>query len=278
MEDWIETGDLRLRYVVDGSGALDLLVLHTLRTQLEHSDPLVDELAATHRVHRIDLPGHGRSSKDEGLDYSANGMAHAVEATIDHIGAQRIAVVGESIGGALAWIAAARRPEQVVAVVSSNPYDSDDGAMIGGTLGRMVTPLAKRSKLIAQSDIPPVLRRVLAGGFADPGELDDDYVKLLARVASEEEGFGRAQREVLRASSSWAAIAEEEYGSVPGDLIATLVYGEEDWAVVPHRRANAERLPPITEAEEMAATGHFAFRENPAAVLAAIDATLTRLG
>ena len=150
--------------------------------------------------------------------------------------------------------------------------------MIGGTLGRMVTPLAKRSKMIAQSDIPAVLRRVLAGGFADPSKLDDDYVKLLARVASEEDGFGRAQREVLRASSSWAALAEAEYGSVPADLAATLVYGEKDWATVPHRRANAERLPPIAEAREMAGTGHFAFRENPAAVLAAIDATLSRLG
>ena len=74
--------------------------------------------------------------------------------------------------------------------------------MIGGPLGRFVTPMAKRSALIAKSDIAAVLKRVMGGGFADSSRPSADYIELLARVAGEEEGFGKAQRDVLRASSS----------------------------------------------------------------------------
>ena len=273
--DFVETGGWRLRHVVAGEGP-DVLVLHTLRTQLEHADRIVDELTAHARVHRIDLPGHGRSSKPADGNYSAPAMADAVVGTIDVLGLDPVVVAGESIGGTLALLAGARIPERIAAVVASNPYDSDEGPMIGGPLGGIVTWAAKRSALVAASDRALILGTVMKGGVAKGHRLPADYIELLARTAREENGFGRAQRAVLRASSSWARTAAVEYGNIPPELPTALIYGDQDWASVPHRALNADRIPSVDRYQTMTDTGHFAFMDNPSGVLEHTLPLLTR--
>ena len=55
---------LTLRYVATGEGP-SLLLLHTLRTQLDMFQRTVHALAQTFRVYAVDLPGHGYSDIPE---------------------------------------------------------------------------------------------------------------------------------------------------------------------------------------------------------------------
>jgi hypothetical protein len=48
---------IRLRYIEAGSGPT-LLLLHTMRTQLDLFQRVISALAARHRVIALDLPGH----------------------------------------------------------------------------------------------------------------------------------------------------------------------------------------------------------------------------
>lgn len=276
--DLIDVGDWRLRHVEAGEGPDDVLMLHTLRTQLEHSRQLVPRLSSLARVHCLDLPGHGRSSKPVDGDYSASAMADAVVGAIDVLGLANVTVVGESIGGALALLAGARIPDRIAAVVASNPYDSDEGSMIGGPLGAIVTWAAKRSALVAASDRAFILGPVLRGGVAKGHRLPTDYVELLARTAREEEGFGKAQKAVLRASGTWAETSAAEYRNIPADLPTVLIYGEQDWASDQHRAANVERIPSVKRAHVLPGTGHFAFMDNPEGVLEVVTRVLTPPG
>src|SRR5262249_28336637 len=50
-----------LRYVSTGTGP-PLVLLHTIRTQLDYFRPITPALAARYRVYVVDLPGHGQSS------------------------------------------------------------------------------------------------------------------------------------------------------------------------------------------------------------------------
>src|SRR5262245_23899939 len=62
----VEVGDgdggrsFRLRYIVAGQGPT-LVLLHTLRTQLDLFETVVPRLAQTFTVYALDLPGHGFS-------------------------------------------------------------------------------------------------------------------------------------------------------------------------------------------------------------------------
>jgi pimeloyl-ACP methyl ester carboxylesterase len=65
--------------------------------------------------------GFGRSSvPGRGFDWTLDGLADDVAAVARAAGAERFHVVGESLGGTVALLLAARRPDAVLSVVASN--------------------------------------------------------------------------------------------------------------------------------------------------------------
>jgi len=66
-----------------------------------------------------DLRGHGSTQTLDG-DYSAQAMANDVLSLLDHLGIGKAALAGYSMGGAVATLAAAMRPERLWALVISN--------------------------------------------------------------------------------------------------------------------------------------------------------------
>ncbi|MYY12297.1 alpha/beta fold hydrolase [Streptomyces sp. SID4919] len=72
-------------------------------------------LAVRHRVLAPDLPGHGRSEWSGGYTYEA--MRDDVGALLDALGIGRTAVIGHSLGGAVAYLLAQRGPGRVSRLV-----------------------------------------------------------------------------------------------------------------------------------------------------------------
>src|SRR5215471_15819763 len=73
----VAVGGARLRYIMAGDGP-PLLLLHTLRTQLDLFEQVVPELAHSFTVYALDYPGHGYSAIPRGR-YDAAFFAYAVE-------------------------------------------------------------------------------------------------------------------------------------------------------------------------------------------------------
>src|SRR5262252_176715 len=57
---YADVDGVRIRYIRSGAGP-DLVLLHTLRTQLDLFEKVVPELARHFTVHALDYPGHGFS-------------------------------------------------------------------------------------------------------------------------------------------------------------------------------------------------------------------------
>jgi pimeloyl-ACP methyl ester carboxylesterase len=92
-----------LAYDQQGEGPL-LVLVHGI-TENRHSwDPIVAEVAANHRVLRVDLRGHGESPKADSYDISE--LAADVEALVD----EPPLLVGHSLGGTVVTAYAARFP------------------------------------------------------------------------------------------------------------------------------------------------------------------------
>ncbi|UOW01535.1 alpha/beta fold hydrolase [Agrococcus sp. SCSIO52902] len=116
-------------------------------------------LADRHRVTLVDMPNHGRSPWTERVDYAE--MADAVAATID----EPAALVGHSMGGKAAMLAALRHPERVerLCVVDVSPvsYRSSDEfrGFMDAMLGMDLAAIASR----------PDADAALAPAVPDPG-------------------------------------------------------------------------------------------------------------
>jgi 2-hydroxy-6-oxonona-2,4-dienedioate hydrolase len=73
--------------------------------------------AAGHRVVAVDFPGHGYATKGTSVNHSTPAYARFVIELLDHLGLQRPALVGTSLGGHVAAAIAAEQPEAVSALV-----------------------------------------------------------------------------------------------------------------------------------------------------------------
>ncbi|MDQ2767150.1 MAG: alpha/beta hydrolase, partial [Gemmatimonadota bacterium] len=115
----------RIRYVVTGSGPA-LVMLHTLRTQLDMFQKVIPELATRFRIYALDYPGHGHSDAPN-ADYAAEFFVATVAGFLDRLNIQDAVLAGESIGATIALLLAARRNARIRGVVAVNPYDYDRG-------------------------------------------------------------------------------------------------------------------------------------------------------
>src|SRR5437762_682574 len=60
--EYAKLGDgTRLRYLKAGSGPADLILLHTVRTQLDHFQLVIPKIAHAFSIYAIDMPGMGWS-------------------------------------------------------------------------------------------------------------------------------------------------------------------------------------------------------------------------
>jgi len=112
----IEVAGRRLRYLEFGQGdGAPVLLVHGFGADLNTWMFTQPALAATRRAVALDLPGHGGSVKDVGAG-NAEGLTDAVEGVREALCIERVHLVGHSMGGAIATLAALRRPERVASL------------------------------------------------------------------------------------------------------------------------------------------------------------------
>lgn len=106
----------RLRFLRRGDGPVTVLFLHgfggDLNNWLFNSEKVAE---SDRRVLALDLPGHGESSKDAGPG-DLDAFVTVVRGFLDATGADRVHLVGHSMGGAIALGLALAAPERVASL------------------------------------------------------------------------------------------------------------------------------------------------------------------
>jgi pimeloyl-ACP methyl ester carboxylesterase len=120
MTSFVDVPGGRIAYDVTGSGPL-VVLSHGIGVRREDYRFLAPKLAeAGYRVASADLRGHGESSMDW-ASTTRTDIAGDLLALTDHLGGPAV-IVGHSISGGAATIAAATRPDQVSGIVEINPF------------------------------------------------------------------------------------------------------------------------------------------------------------
>src|SRR5262252_2986655 len=96
----------RLRYLKTGSGPTPLILLHTVRTQLDHFQLVIPRLLHAFTVYAIDLPGMGWSDITPGASYTEPALRRALVEFVTRLDITDATLVGESMGATLSLTAA----------------------------------------------------------------------------------------------------------------------------------------------------------------------------
>jgi pimeloyl-ACP methyl ester carboxylesterase len=120
MTEFLDAPGGRIAYDVNGSGPL-VVLSHGIGDRRQAYRFLAPMLAqAGYRVANADLRGHGESSMGW-ASITRTDVAGDLLALIGHLGGPAV-IVGHSLSGGAATIAAATRPEQVSGIVEINPF------------------------------------------------------------------------------------------------------------------------------------------------------------
>jgi len=262
--DTLEVGGNRLRYIKTGKGPA-LVLLHTLRTQLDLFEKVVPELAQHFTVYALDYPGHGYSDIPQAR-YDAAFFTQAVEGFLERLDLRDVTLAGVSIGGSIALIVAARHNPRIARIVAINPYDYAKGRGMARSsiLGWIVTnaslvPVVGETVMRLRNFL--IMRTVLRGGVADPSSISPALMKEMYLVGNRP-GHYRAFLSLLRNAESWEE-ATESYGRT--EIPVLLVWGDQDWARAPERDHDRTLIPNV-EMTTIEGGGHFLPLDQPRAL------------
>lgn len=272
---FIDVDNIRLRYVAAGSGDPVVLV-HTLRTQLDMFQNVLPQLATRFRVYALDLPGHGYSAIPD-TEYAPPLFKAALAGFLDSLDLRDVVVAGESIGGTVALMLAASAHPRVRAVVAVNPYDYDRGrgirrgsALTNAIISTSAVPVLGGTIMRLRSR--PILHHVFADGVANPDSLPAALSAEMYAVGNRP-GHYQAFMSLARHLPEW----DDQRDSYPRiTMPVQIVYGEQDWSTAAERDT-VVRLIPGAKLTVVARAGHFLSLDAPAAFVdAVIRAMLSR--
>jgi pimeloyl-ACP methyl ester carboxylesterase len=202
-----ELGDIS--YLDVGRGPVALFV-HGVFTNALFWRHVLGSVSTQRRCIAIDLPAHGQTATTESWDLSLDGLARAVPAICDSIDVDRVDLVANDTGGAVAQIFAATNPDRLRTFTLTNCDTQDNTPPPGfapvvelarqGELAEIVKQLASNLEL-ARSDA------AFGSGYERPQELSDEVLQAYLLPLAESD---------LRATELQRCVAQIE----PGPLLA----------------------------------------------------------
>jgi 3-oxoadipate enol-lactonase len=111
--------EANLAYRVSGRGN-SIVFCHALATRQDLWERQRAALSRKFSIVSFDLRGHGESPPPGNGDYSFESQADDVAALMDHLNISRAALVGISVGGEVAQLAAARHPHRFDRLILSS--------------------------------------------------------------------------------------------------------------------------------------------------------------
>ena len=260
--DMIEVAGTRLHVRDSGAkSAPAVIFLHGFGASLHTWEPWAAELAKGLRVIRIDLPGSGLSLPDPTSDYTDRRSLQIINALMDKLGLARASLVGNSIGGRIAWTFAGTYSARVDKLVLVSP---DGFASPGFEYGRTPdVPFMARAMLVCLPK--PLLVMSLKPAYANPATMTDAlatrYHDLMLAPGS---------RDALLARMAQTVLVDPLPILKQITAPTLLVWGEQD-AMIPFANSN-DYLKAIKGAKRVSfkGVGHLPHEEAPAESVLAV--------
>ena len=239
-----------------------VILIHGFGSSLDTWEPWAKALSGKYRVIRFDLPGFGLTGPDPTGDYTDTREIKILVDLMDQLGVQRASLIGNSLGGRIAWNFAALHPDRVARLVLVSP---DGFASPGFQYGvAPKTPLMMR----ALPYVAPrgLLKANLAAAYANPKHLSEAtltrYRDMMLAPGVRPAILARMGQVILRDPAPTLAHIQTP---------TLLLWGEQDHMIPIANAADYLKDLPHATLVRLPNLGHVPFEEDPAASLVPVE-------
>ena len=257
---------VRLRVRISGpADAPVVILLHGFGGSLETWESWAVVLSKQYRVVRFDLPGFGLTGPDPSGDYTDARTVRVLAALMDALGVQKASLIGNSLGGKIAWNFAVEYPGRVEKLVLISP----DGFASPGFEYGVKPKLPAVMRLLPYTLPRFMLRMNLAVAYADPKRLSD---ATLTRYQDMMLAPGDRQAMLERMVQVMLVPPGPELAKITAPTL--ILWGERDGMIPFSNSADYVRDIPGARLVALPGLGHVPFEEDPAGSLPPVLAFL----
>jgi pimeloyl-ACP methyl ester carboxylesterase len=274
---FVEGGNgLRVHYRDEGArNGVPVVLLHGNSASLHTWEPLVQRLGGEYRVVTLTLPGHGLTGPNANHDYSATGMAEALDLVVRELKLERFVLGGNSMGGWIAWRYALANPGKVNALLLL------DAAGMPLRDGEEPPPLNLGFRLLQYSAGRFLMQRFTPRSAVERSTLETVSVKSVVTEAMVDRYW-----ELLRlpgnrkaAATRWTTDRELHVADRIGEIAVPVLvlWGAEDRLIYASAAQTFDERLPNADVVIYEGVGHLPMEEAPDRTAADIDAFLDRV-
>jgi pimeloyl-ACP methyl ester carboxylesterase len=233
-------GDVRLHYRDDGDPSKPVVMLvHGYGDSFLSWEPWIDRLSPDFRVITLDLPGHGLTRAPAGYAASPGGYAALIDAFAAQLDLPPFAIVGNSMGGGVAWNVAVHYPRRVSSLVLVAAAGWPDMTLKRPSLAFRLVQSPLGVFLLKHFETRPLTRAALRANFVRKTLVTRAFVNRWVEVQR-----APGHRDIL------LGMRPGQHGAASAAMLATIdaptliLHGEQDTVIeVESSRKFAEAIP-----------------------------------
>ena len=247
-----------------------IVLLHGMSSSLHTYEGWQMALQQHRRVISVDLPGFGLTGPSPQGDYHIDAYTRFVLRLLDTLNIKRVVLVGNALGGEIAWQTAVLAPERVTQLVLIDA-DGYPPAVLSMPLAFQMASM-RTMRWVSERILPRALVAAsVRSVFGDPSKVTDEkidrYFELNLRVGNRRALFQRMDQ----------AQFGSQAGLIPRVQAPTLViWGGRDEMISPEHAELFCRDIPRCQEITFPQLGHLPQEEDPSRTLMAVQAFLVR--
>jgi pimeloyl-ACP methyl ester carboxylesterase len=251
---YVDLSGISVHYRDQGKGT-PILLIHGTASSLHTWDAWTDELIQTNRVIRLDLPGFGLTGPNPKGDYTLNSYVDIVNQLLDQLKIDSVILVGNSLGGNIAWRYAAEYPEKINKLILIDPSGTLRNGGVPWIFKLARTPIL--SQILRYVTPRSIIEKNLKEVYFDDSKITD---KLIDRYHDMALRAGNRQAFIDRSKLNF----EDDTRLLKNISCPTLIlWGANDqWIPASNGNAFVEKIA-ASELVVMPNTGHVPMEERP---------------
>jgi pimeloyl-ACP methyl ester carboxylesterase len=238
-----------------------IVLLHGMSSSLHTFEVWQTALQAQHRVISVDLPGFGLTGPSPQGDYRIDAYTRFLLRLLDTLNLKQVTLVGNALGGEIAWQTAVLAPERVrkLVLIDSDGYPP---SVLSMPMAFQVASM-RGLRWISERILPRALvESSVRAVFGDPRKVTqekvDRYFELALRVGNRRALFQRMDQAQFGASAGLIRRVQQP---------TLVMWGEKDQMISPDMGRSFCRDIPHCTLVTFPGLGHLPQEEDPADTL-----------